>query len=108
MAACQAMMSLTCACRLPAYASSCDKSSERFCAVHVGGSTQLRPLSVRKTFRMSRTPIFRKSGVRRETCAQFGGDGDLDFDDDAMAEDFYSVLGLVSLSSITCTFKEIL
>ncbi|KAG0553693.1 hypothetical protein KC19_12G031600 [Ceratodon purpureus] len=94
MAACQTTMSLTCACRLPAYASSCDKSSERFCAVHVGGSTQLRPLSVRKTFRMSRTPIFRKSGVRRETCAQFGGDGDLDFDDDAMAEDFYSVLGL--------------
>lgn len=68
--------------------------------MRVPGSTQLRPLSVRETFRTNRTPLFRKTVRRRETIgARFGGDGDLDFNDEAMAEDFYSVLGLVSVDS---------
>jgi hypothetical protein len=71
--------------------------------MHVVSSTQLRPCSLRETFRMNRTPFFEKTVRRRDTiCARLGEDGDLYLNEDAIADDFYSVLGLVSLGHHTC------
>ena len=104
MAACQAVLSSACVCRLPALLPVCSKSrksSKRFC-LRAACSTQLGPRSFRETFRTNSTPLCRKVVRRWETCAWLGGDGDLNLNEDAIAEDFYSVLGLVSLGRYMC------
>lgn len=74
-----------------------DTRSDRACGHVAYPSTQLRSLQSARgilSSKSSTTTLCRKSVEARAT--RLGGDGDVDSHEDAIAEDFYAVLGLVS------------
>jgi hypothetical protein len=88
MAACHATLPLPSASRTPAQAQELTKrGTSRVC------SARLRPQSVRALFRINDAP--KNTSASFTARARLGGDGDVDFNGDPVAEDFYSVLGLV-------------
>ena len=90
MAACQATLPLTSASRIPTQTPEVTLiGNSRAC------SARLRPQSIRNLFRIKEAPACKKTISCFAARARLGGDGDVDLNGDPVAEDFYSVLGLV-------------
>lgn len=95
MAACQGTRSLPSVSLTPALASEHSNRSKSWLCTHVGLPSRFKSQGVRHLFGIKDEPLCRKSV---ETRARLGGDGDVDLNGEAIAEDFYSVLGLVGLA----------
>ncbi|XP_024364480.1 uncharacterized protein [Physcomitrium patens] len=91
MAACQGTRSLPSVSLTPALASEHSNRSKSWLCTHVGLPSRFKSQGVRHLFGIKDEPLCRKSV---ETRARLGGDGDVDLNGEAIAEDFYSVLGL--------------